>query len=78
MSPVAERLDIVLAEHARFVQGRGTTAPSWVRELRTRGAERFAALGFPTVRQEEWRFTNVAPIADTPFRLAEAAPTNAA
>ena len=22
-------------------------------------------LGFPTVRQEEWRFTNVAPIADT-------------
>ena len=78
MSPVAERLDIVLAEHARFVHGRGVNAPSWLRELRTRGAERFGALGFPTVRQEEWRFTNVAPIADTPFRLAEAAPTNAA
>ena len=78
MSPVVERLDPVLAEHARFIQGRGAKAPSWVRELRGRGADRFAALGFPTVRQEEWRFTNVTPIADTPFRLAEAAPTNAA
>jgi Fe-S cluster assembly protein SufD len=35
-------------------------------------------LGFPTVRQEEWRFTNVAPIAEVPFRLAEKTPTNAA
>jgi Fe-S cluster assembly protein SufD len=74
---VAERLDAVLAEHARFVQGRGAAAPGWLRELRQRGADRFAALGFPTVRQEEWRFTNVAPIADTAFRLAEKTPTNA-
>ena len=29
----------------------------------------FAALGFPTTRQEEWRFTNVAPIAGTAFDL---------
>jgi Fe-S cluster assembly protein SufD len=75
---VAERLDAVLAEQARFAQGRGTSAPAWLRELRERGAARFAALGFPTVRQEEWRFTNVAAIADTPFRLAEKTPTNAA
>jgi hypothetical protein len=49
---VAERLDAVLAEQARFAQGRGTSAPAWLRELRERGAARFAALGFPTVRQE--------------------------
>ena len=78
MSSVAERLDPVLAVHGRFVQGRGANAPPWLRELRTRGANRFTALGFPTVRQEEWRFTNVTPIADTSFRLGEAAPTNAA
>jgi Fe-S cluster assembly protein SufD len=75
---VAERLDAVRAEHARFVAGRGAAAPAWLRELRDRGAARFAALGFPTVRQEEWRFTNVAPIAETAFRLAEKTPTNAA
>ena len=78
MSSVAERLDPVLAEHGRFTQGRGPSAPAWLRELRARGAARFGALGFPTVRQEEWRFTNVRPIAETVFRLAESAPTNAA
>jgi Fe-S cluster assembly protein SufD len=75
---VAERVDSVLAEHARFAHGRGASAPAWLRELRARGAARFSALGFPTVRQEEWRFTNVSAIADTPFRLAEKTPTNAA
>ena len=65
MTTVAERHDAVLAEHGRFAQGRGAAAPPWLRDLRARGAARFAALGFPTVRQEEWRFTNVAPIADT-------------
>jgi Fe-S cluster assembly protein SufD len=77
VAPVAERLDTMLAEHARFTHGRGAAAPPWLRDLRERGASRFAALGFPTVRQEEWRFTNVAPIADTAFRLADTAPTNA-
>ena len=33
-------------------------------------AERFAAVGFPTRRNEEWRFTNVSPIVETPFTLA--------
>lgn len=68
----------MLAEQGRFARGRGAAAPAWLRELRERDASRFAALGFPTVRDEEWRFTNVAPIADTPFRLAETTPTNAA
>ncbi len=76
--PVAERLDGVLAEHGRFIQGRGSQAPGWLRDLRARGVARFSALGFPTVRQEEWRFTRVAPIVETSFRLADKAPTNAA
>lgn len=78
MASIAERLDTVVAEHGRFTQGRGAGAPHWLRSLRGRAAARFSALGFPTVRQEEWRFTNVSPIADTAFRLAESAPTNAA
>jgi Fe-S cluster assembly protein SufD len=78
MSSVAERHETYLTEYGRFVQSRGNAAPGWLRELRDRGAARFSELGFPTVRQEEWRFTNVAPIADTPFRLADKAPTNAA
>jgi Fe-S cluster assembly protein SufD len=36
---------------------------SWIHGLRTQAIERFAALGFPTIRNEEWRYTNVSPIA---------------
>ena len=32
-------------------------------DIREEAAERFEALGFPTTRQEEWKYTNVAPIA---------------
>ncbi len=42
--------------------------PSWLRPLRKAGIARFAELGFPTLQQEDWRFTNVAPIAKLPFR----------
>jgi Fe-S cluster assembly protein SufD len=78
MTGLAERLEGVLAEQARFASGRGAGAPAWLRELRERAAARFAAAGFPTVRQEAWRFTNVGPIADGAWRLAEKLPTNAA
>jgi len=41
--------------------------PGVLKALRARGAERFAALGFPRSNLEEWRFTNVAPVAKTRF-----------
>src|SRR3954447_1787891 len=44
--------------------------PSWVSSLRKAGISRFAEFGFPTVKDENWRFTNVAPIAKLPFRPA--------
>lgn len=46
--------------------------PSWLVELRRAGMARFDKVGFPTAKQEEWRFTNVAPIAQKAkeFRLA--------
>jgi len=41
----------------------------WLRKLREDAFERFANVGFPTRHDEDWRFTNVAPIARTEFRL---------
>ncbi len=38
--------------------------------LRKRAIERFAALGFPTDREEAWRFTDTSPVAETAFRPA--------
>src|SRR5260221_7037013 len=36
--------------------------PSWLRQVREQSFERFEALGSPTVDQEEWKYTNTAPI----------------
>ncbi len=44
--------------------------PSWLLPLRKAGIARFAELGFPTLKDEDWRFTNVAPLAKLPLRPA--------
>ncbi len=49
-------------QHAAFTIERGHEA-QWLRDLRSRALERFAALGFPTTRHEEWKYTDVRPIA---------------
>jgi Fe-S cluster assembly protein SufD len=56
-----------LAEHERFLRTLPADEPAAVKALRRLGIERFAALGFPTLRQEDWRFTNVAPVARGTF-----------
>ena len=42
-------------------------AAPWVQALRDSAFQRFAEVGFPTTKDEEWRFTNVAPIARERF-----------
>jgi Fe-S cluster assembly protein SufD len=51
-------------------RGLGTRAPAWLAAHRAAALDAFEAVGFPTTRQESYRFTNVAPIAGTPFELA--------
>ena len=63
MAQVMEKLQPWLAAVERRPHG----GPRWLQDLRDRGAARFSALGFPTVRDEDWRFTNIAPIANTEF-----------
>ena len=41
-----------------------------ITSIRQDAARRFAELGFPTTRDEEWRFTNVSSIAKTQFSAA--------
>ncbi|MBI2501401.1 MAG: Fe-S cluster assembly protein SufD [Deltaproteobacteria bacterium] len=44
--------------------------PLWLQKIRQAAFRRFGELGFPTTDQEAWRFTNVEPIALTPFQSA--------
>src|SRR5437764_14459434 len=61
-----------LAAFKAFAGNGAGRAPSWLREARRGAIARFAELGFPTTKQEEWRFTSVAPIAEAEFTLAQA------
>jgi Fe-S cluster assembly protein SufD len=55
---------------AQALEKRPEGGPRWLEDLRSRGAARFAALGIPTVRDEEWRFTNVAALNAIEFAPA--------
>ncbi|MGC2694584.1 MAG: Fe-S cluster assembly protein SufD [Candidatus Angelobacter sp.] len=52
------------------LSNRATTQPRWLQSLRQEAFARFAETGFPTTRDEDWRFTNVAPVSNTAFELA--------
>jgi len=60
--------DPYLAAFDRFEETEAGGRASWIYPIRKSGISRFAELGFPTLRDEDWRFTNVAPIAQMPFR----------
>lgn len=45
---------------------------AWFDRLRRTSLERFEELGFPTVKDEEWKYTNIAPIARMDFNTQPA------
>lgn len=47
---------------------RATGQPDWLLAFRQAGMKRFGELGLPTLHDEDWRFTNVAPIAKLHFK----------
>src|SRR5213593_229901 len=71
MVPGAKEWERYLADFAQLASNGTTPAPPWTRELRRSALDRFTALGFPTTKHEEWKYTNVAPIARSRFERAE-------
>jgi Fe-S cluster assembly protein SufD len=66
--------DAFLATYAQLEKNGQANGQSRLRHLRAAGIDRFAALGFPTLHDEEWRFTNVAPLARIAFQPAQPLP----
>src|SRR5829696_1944542 len=73
MAPVLDQRASLSTAGARFLsefeaRARSTASgPAWLGQERERAMAAFAAQGFPTTRDEEWRFTPVTPIAETAF-----------
>jgi Fe-S cluster assembly protein SufD len=62
--------DRFVADHRAFADAR-RGEPGWLAAHRRDAIAAFAARGLPTTREEEWRYTNLAPLAAQPFALAE-------
>ncbi|MBI4325760.1 MAG: Fe-S cluster assembly protein SufD [Chloroflexi bacterium] len=65
-----EQADTVLSAFDQLEQRLDRASPAWVRVVRKAAISHFAELGFPTTKHEEWKYTNIAPVAELPFRPA--------
>ena len=56
-----------LEQFDQFITSDAKAAPDWLNARRRAAIERFAALGFPTTKNEDWHFTSVSAIAEREF-----------
>jgi Fe-S cluster assembly protein SufD len=66
-------IDSWLENYTEFEKRAAGRTLTWLHRLREDAFARFCDVGFPTTRDEDWRFTNVSAIARTMFRPAGAA-----
>jgi Fe-S cluster assembly protein SufD len=70
---VAEAQDSYLARFDAFAASRAAKEPAWATDVRKAALARFQLLGFPTTRDEEWRFTPISSLVETAYRPSEPA-----
>ncbi len=71
-TPVAtaiQNVETYLGSFTEFQKRAPGAKLTWLRTLREAAFARFCETGFPTIHDEDWRFTNVSAIARTPFFL---------
>ena len=59
-----------VAAYKRIMSGAAKRLPAWLSALRDEGFARFEALGFPTLKDEDWKYTPVEPITGQSFARA--------
>jgi Fe-S cluster assembly protein SufD len=70
MMKVMTEKNLYLDQFEQLEQALADREPAALRRLRKAAIARFAELGFPTARNEDWKFTSVAPITRVPFQPA--------
>ncbi|MGH9340004.1 MAG: Fe-S cluster assembly protein SufD [Acidobacteriota bacterium] len=74
-------IEVVRKEEEKFLSHLGELhnrlakqGPLWLQEMRRAAYSHFVNIGFPSTRDEEWKYTNVRPIARTAFEPAPGTP----
>jgi len=70
VSALESARDRFVADHRAFADAH-RDEPGWLAAHRRDAIAAFAARGLPDTNQEEWRYTNLSPLAAQPFALAE-------
>jgi len=70
MIDVKNQHDIYFRKFAELERRLAGSEPSWLQAIRKAAFERFAELGFPTTRHEQWKYTSLAPLTRVAFRPA--------
>lgn len=77
MPIVAKEKDAFLSAIDAWAKARAASDPAWLAALRSEAAARFAALEFPTTRDEEWKYTSIAPLLKNAYRQETEPPLEA-
>jgi len=70
MPEVVEQHELYVSSFRALERELAARDPKWLFRTRQEAIQSFARLGFPTVHHEDWRFTNLAPLAKTMFQAA--------
>jgi len=63
VSALAAELDRIVSGFRHFAAAEEGVGPDWLPQVREAAIERFEELGFPSMKREDWKYTNVTPIA---------------
>ncbi len=66
---VRKEKDQYLANFAEFERQASGSVPDWLHQLRKASILQVAEYGFPTIRDEDWKYTNLAALSRIPFHL---------
>ncbi|MGA9407178.1 MAG: Fe-S cluster assembly protein SufD [Bacteroidota bacterium] len=66
----SQEIEKYLTDFHAFENNGASHDPSWLKSVRLSGIGKFSELGFPTVKQEDWRFTNILPLTKFSFQHA--------
>ena len=69
MPAIADRADVYL-ERFNDALARAAAEPTWLLERRKRAVERFLQLGVPSLKHEEYKYTDLSALADGQLLLA--------
>ena len=73
--PTTDETARYVAQFNALATNGASAAPHWLKQLRQEAIEKFATLGFPTTRNEKWRFTSTKRLVELGFTVPKAAAT---